>query len=109
MRVLIAVALLMLCVALAQKIEPQAAKQEKAQPWLWKSRGANACLGGKDCTLLPFDIPAKWHSATWHDTAGFWTCNGAAPDWQKRVLLDSADGKHHCYAFYLLSPQRGEQ
>lgn len=30
------------------------------------------------------------------------TCKYVASDWQQRVLLDSADGKHHCYAFYLL-------
>ena len=136
MRVLIAVALLMLCGALAQRIEPQAAKQEKAQPTYQVKCGAPSADGTTGCikyiSTLSFDLPAKeWDSVTreccpvglsdgrpgicWVYPEGgcedsmkspvthhHVSCKDVATDWQQRVLLDSADGKHHCYAFYLL-------
>ena len=147
MRVLIAVALLMMCTALAQRIEP-APKQEKAQPapdyeqrwidgkcfsvpkdlWLGGANPILPCSGEakqekaqpaapstfivhcKDCVLtqpLPFDLPAKeWDIQQWDGSSAIviphYSCKDVAPDWKQCVLLDSADGKHHCYAFYLL-------
>src|SRR5690348_11236295 len=52
MRVLIAVALLMLCGALAQRIEPQAAKQEKTQPAIPPCADGTA---GCYLTAAPYD------------------------------------------------------
>lgn len=57
---------------------------------------------------LPFDLPAKGFYMTFRSgveppvTTSMFSCKDVSPDWKQRVLLDSADGKHHCYAFYLL-------
>lgn len=108
--------------------QPPPAKQEKAQPV-----GANACLGDKDCKLLPFDLPAKeWDGPDKHaaDTCGppdynadgtpkmiacggelIWelnhhvSCDRVASDWRLRSdPIRTGDGKYHCFAFYLLRP-----
>lgn len=105
--------------------QPKPAKQEqKAQP----NCGVpiNGFVGcGEYLKPLPFDLPAKewdgpdtkgdslhekfplstacqsdprWCSTKMHHVS----CQDVAPDWKQRVLLETADGKHHCYNFNLL-------
>ena len=58
MRVLIAVALLMLCGAMAQRIEPQAAKQEKAQPEI-QSIGTISVIRPQHANLMLVGLNGK--------------------------------------------------
>ena len=37
------------------------------------------------------------------------TCKDVAPDWKLRAQIDTMDGKHHCYALYLLNSQGGNK
>jgi len=61
----------------------------------------------------PFDVPAVGHPdpcgpnpAHRNTTADF--CNSRTPLWTcadpLRILLTSEDGKHHCYAFWMVKP-----
>ena len=122
MRVLIMFVGLMLCIGIA--------KQEKAQPAIPPcADGTAGCYltaapydhtnfplckdaaKGQPCWSVPplaFDLPAKETIEGAQCIGGgcggyaHYSCQDVAPDWKQRVLLDSADGKHHCYAFYLL-------
>ena len=120
-------AVLALCGA-AQVEQPK--QEQKAQPasgsgavtiapppWCKDAKFGELCVNSKGWIQInfPFDIPAKEGYGCPYKTRGciwsgtdsrgphYWSCEGVADDWKQRVLLDSADGKHHCYAFYLLS------
>lgn len=106
MRVLIAVAVLMMCGAMAQRIM-QPERQEKAQPVYQIKCGAPDENGTVGCikyiSPLTFDVPAKWLDG--NGVLG-WQCDNVSADWKDRYLVERADGTYHCLNFSFLSQQR---
>lgn len=100
--------------SVAGKFVPYSApQQEKAPPALPDNGTCHENIARTEIQCLspsaqpvPFDIPAKLvKGSSWTDNAGniwefmgpHYSCEGVSADWKQRALIETADGKYHCY------------